>query len=55
MEHARPKAIIPLLPFQQAELESNDRFRWCCWSRQVGKSFVKSLPRAVVDVLSTAN
>lgn len=51
MEHARPKAIIPLLPFQQADLESNDRFRWCCWSRQVGKSFVKSLRRVVRGVL----
>jgi len=40
---ARP--IIPLLPYQQTDLESNDRFRWNCWSRQTGKSFTKSLRR----------
>ena len=51
MEHARPKAIVPLLAYQQVELESADRFRWCCWSRQVGKSFVKSLRRIVRGVV----
>ena len=34
-----------MLPYQRADLESQDRFRWCCWSRQTGKSFTKSLRR----------
>ena len=50
MEPARPKAMVPLLSYQQAELEAEDRFRWSCWSRQVGKSFVKSLRRLVRGV-----
>ena len=50
MEPARPKAMVPLLSYQQAELEAEDRFRWSCWSRQVGKSFVKSLRRIVRGV-----
>jgi len=36
---------MPLLPYQQADVESNDRFRWNCWARQTGKSFTKSLRR----------
>ena len=41
---AAPKAIVPLLSYQQDDVQSTARFRWCCWSRQVGKSFTKSLP-----------
>jgi len=40
---ARP--IIPLLPYQREDVESPARFNWCCWSRQIGKSFTKSLRR----------
>jgi len=36
---------VPLLPYQRQDVESNARFRWCCWSRQTGKSFTKSLRR----------
>jgi len=42
---ARPKAIVPLLPYQQQAVESTERFRWSCWSRQTGKSFAMSLRR----------
>jgi len=42
---ATAKSIVPLLSYQQAEVLSNARFRWCCWSRQIGKSFTKSLRR----------
>lgn len=42
---ARPRAVVPLLPYQQADVESDARFNWCCWSRQIGKSFCKSLRR----------
>lgn len=37
--------IVPLLAYQREDVESAARFRWCCWSRQVGKSFTKSLRR----------
>ena len=37
--------VIPLLSFQREDIESDARFRWCCWSRQIGKSFTKSLRR----------
>jgi len=40
---ARP--LVPLLPYQRADVESAARFNWCCWSRQIGKSFTKSLRR----------
>ena len=36
---------VPLLPYQRADVESPARMRWCCWSRQSGKSFTKSLRR----------
>ena len=42
---ASVKPIVPLLDYQRQDIESDDRFRWCCWSRQVGKSFTKSLRR----------
>jgi len=44
-EPARPTPIIPLLPYQQEDIECTARFRWNCWSRQTGKSFTKSLRR----------
>lgn len=37
--------MVPLLSYQREDIESPARFRWCCWSRQVGKSFTKSLRR----------
>ena len=42
---AQPRPFIPLLPYQRDDVESEDRFRWNCWSRQTGKSFTKSLRR----------
>ncbi len=42
---AEPKAFVPLLPYQREDVECEARFRWCCWSRQTGKSFTKSLRR----------
>ncbi|MCP4590795.1 MAG: hypothetical protein GY842_08620 [bacterium] len=44
---AQPKPLIPLLPYQQADVKSAARLRWCCWSRQSGKSFTKSLRRII--------
>ena len=37
--------FVPLLPYQSEDVESDARLRWCCWSRQSGKSFTKSLRR----------
>ncbi len=45
VEPARVKPIVPLLPYQREDIESDARFRWNCWSRQSGKSFTKSLRR----------
>lgn len=42
---AEVRPFVPLLPYQRADVESEDRFRWCCWARQTGKSFTKSLRR----------
>ncbi len=42
---ATARAAIPLLPYQREDIESPARFNWCCWSRQIGKSFTKSLRR----------
>jgi phage FluMu gp28-like protein len=42
---AEPRPIVPLLSYQQLDVECSARFNWCCWSRQVGKSFTKSLRR----------
>jgi phage FluMu gp28-like protein len=42
---AGPAPVIPLLDYQRADVESPARFTWCCWSRQIGKSFTKSLRR----------
>lgn len=44
-EPARCRAVIPLLAYQKADVESGARFRWNCWARQTGKSFTKSLRR----------
>ncbi len=38
-EPARGRAIVPLLPYQRMDVESDERFRWNCWARQTGKSF----------------
>lgn len=42
---ACPRPLVPLLSYQRADIESPARFSWCCWSRQIGKSFTKSLRR----------
>ncbi|MFQ5489435.1 MAG: terminase large subunit domain-containing protein [Phycisphaerae bacterium] len=42
---AQVRPFVPLLPYQRDDVESEARFRWCCWSRQTGKSFTKSLRR----------
>jgi len=42
---AEVRPIIDLLPYQRADVESDARFNWSCWSRQIGKSFTKSLRR----------
>jgi phage FluMu gp28-like protein len=42
---ATVKPFVPLLPYQQEDVEADDRFRWACWARQTGKSFTKSLRR----------
>ncbi|MGB9626353.1 MAG: terminase large subunit domain-containing protein [Phycisphaerae bacterium] len=42
---ATARAAIRLLPYQREDIESPARFNWCCWSRQIGKSFTKSLRR----------
>ncbi len=39
------RPMLDLLPYQLADLRCDARFRWCCWSRQTGKSFTKSLRR----------
>jgi len=44
---APSNAIMPLLPYQKRDVESNARFKWSCWSRQTGKSFSKALRRLV--------
>ena len=36
-----------MLPYQRADVESPDRFRWNCWARQTGKSFTKTLRRVL--------
>lgn len=43
--------IIPLLAYQREDIESDARFNWCCWSRQTGKSFTKSLRRLLRGIL----
>jgi phage FluMu gp28-like protein len=42
---ASVRPAVPLLPYQQDDVESAARFNWSCWSRQIGKSFTKSLRR----------
>ncbi|HOW69132.1 MAG TPA: terminase family protein [Phycisphaerae bacterium] len=39
------RPLLPLLEYQKRDIESPARFSWCCWSRQIGKSFTKSLRR----------
>lgn len=52
---ATVEAMIPLLPYQQADVESDARFSWCCWSRQIGKSFTKSLRRVLRGIVRRRN
>lgn len=42
---AAPRPVVPLLTYQKADVECPHRFNWACWSRQIGKSFTKSLRR----------
>ena len=42
---ATVKPVIPLFDYQRKDVECAARFNWSCWSRQVGKSFSKSLRR----------
>ena len=44
---AQAGPFVPLLGYQREDVESDARLRWCCWSRQSGKSFTKSLRRVV--------
>jgi phage FluMu gp28-like protein len=52
---ARPRPFVPLLAYQQADVEDPSRFRWCCWSRQTGKSFTKSLRRLLRGIARGRN
>jgi len=52
---ATVEPVVPLLTYQQADVESNARFTWCCWSRQIGKSFTKSLRRVLRGILRRRN
>ncbi len=54
-EPARVKPIVPLLPYQQEDIECEDRFRWNCWARQTGKSFTKSLRRILRGIQRRRN
>ncbi|GJM27014.1 MAG: hypothetical protein DHS20C16_34290 [Phycisphaerae bacterium] len=48
---AAAKCFVPLLGYQREDVESSDRFRWNCWSRQTGKSFTKSLRRVLRGIV----
>lgn len=52
---AEPPPLIPLLPYQKADVENAARFNWSCWSRQTGKSFTKSLRRLLRGILRRRN
>lgn len=47
--------VVPLLDYQRTDIESDARFSWCCWSRQIGKSFTKSLRRVLRGILRRRN
>lgn len=47
--------LVPLLSYQLEDIESDARFSWCCWSRQIGKSFTKSLRRLLRGLLRRRN
>jgi hypothetical protein len=52
---ATVEPMVPLLAYQKADVESDARFSWCCWSRQIGKSFTKSLRRLLRGILRRQN
>jgi len=52
---AHVKPFVPLLPYQRADVESNERFLWNCWSRQTGKSFTKTLRRILRGLVRRKN
>ncbi len=52
---ATAKCFVPLLDYQREDVESRDRFRWNCWSRQAGKSFTKALRRVLRGILRRRN
>ena len=41
------RALVGLLGYQRAAVQSNARFTWNCWARQTGKSFAFSLRRVL--------
>ncbi len=47
--------VVPLLAYQREDVEVTARFNWCCWSRQIGKSFTKSLRRIVRGLVRRRN
>jgi len=42
---ATVRPFVPLLDYQRRDVACPARFHWCCWARQTGKSFTKSLRR----------
>lgn len=52
---ATARAIVPLLAYQRRDVESAARFTWSCWSRQIGKSFTKSLRRILRGLMRRRN
>lgn len=42
---AEAKRSVKLLPYQLEDVECKNRFTWSCWSRQIGKSYTKSIRR----------
>ncbi len=48
-------SYLQLLPYQRALVESNARFTWNNWSRQVGKSFTLGLRRVLRGLVRRRN
>ena len=44
-----------MLPYQREHIISNDRFRWLCWSRQIGKSTAGSFRRLIRGIARERN
>lgn len=52
---ATVEPVVPLLAYQREDVEATARFNWCCWSRQIGKSFTKSLRRILRGMMRRRN